>query len=82
MTGMARRKIKNGSAASSVDNIQRYNTESKKYIFIEQYKVAADGVTVEVINGSVDEDEKPQQSIMPQMDFPPSFCYPPDLEKL
>jgi 8-oxo-dGTP pyrophosphatase MutT (NUDIX family) len=51
--------LKKGKTVSAVI----YNTESKKYIFIEQYKVAADGVTVEVINGSVDEDEKPQQSI-------------------
>jgi ADP-ribose pyrophosphatase len=51
--------IKKGQTVSAVI----YNTEKKKYIFVEQYKVAADGVTVEIINGSVGENEKPQQTI-------------------
>jgi ADP-ribose pyrophosphatase len=51
--------IKKGQTVSAVI----YNTEKKKYIFVEQYKVAADGVTVEIINGNVGENEKPQQTI-------------------
>ena len=51
--------IKKGQTVSAVI----YNTEKKKYIFVEQYKVAGDGVTVEIINGNVGENEKPQQTI-------------------
>lgn len=51
--------LKKGQNVSAVV----YNTESKEYIFIEKYKVSADGVTVEIINGNVGQNEKPQQSI-------------------
>lgn len=40
-----------------------FDTVKKKYIFIQQYRAGADGLMVEVVGGSVDEDEKPEQSI-------------------
>jgi ADP-ribose pyrophosphatase len=40
-----------------------YNTETKKYIFTEQYRVGADGIMVEIVAGKIDENEKPQDAI-------------------
>jgi len=40
-----------------------FNTITKKYIFIEKYKLAANGVTLETIQGDVEDGEKPQQTI-------------------
>ena len=40
-----------------------YNTETKKYIFTEQYRVGADGIMVEIVVGKIDENEKPQDAI-------------------
>jgi hypothetical protein len=40
-----------------------YNTLTKKYIFVEKYRIAAEGVTVEVINGKIEEGEKESQAI-------------------
>lgn len=40
-----------------------YNLETKKYIFIEDYKLAANGMTVEVLKGDVEKDEKPKQAV-------------------
>lgn len=39
-----------------------YNTKTKKYIFIERYRLAANGRLVEAIQGEVEKDEKPQQT--------------------
>lgn len=51
--------IKKGDTVSGLI----YNTETKKYIFIEKYRIAANGVTLEVISGDVDEGEKHAQAI-------------------
>lgn len=40
-----------------------YDTKIKKYIFIEDYKLAANGVTLEAINGLIEPGEKPEQTI-------------------
>lgn len=40
-----------------------FNTESNKYIFIESYKLAANGTTIESVQGNVEEGEKPKQSV-------------------
>jgi 8-oxo-dGTP pyrophosphatase MutT (NUDIX family) len=40
-----------------------YNTVTKKYIFVEKYRVAAEGITVEVVNGKIEEGEKESQAI-------------------
>jgi len=40
-----------------------YNTETKKYIFTEQYRVGAEGVMVEIVAGKIDKNEKPQDAI-------------------
>lgn len=40
-----------------------YNKETKKYIFIEKYKLAANGITLEVINGPVEKSEKTDKAI-------------------
>ena len=40
-----------------------YDTKTKKYIFIEEYKLAANGVTIEIIQGSIEESEKAEQSM-------------------
>ena len=40
-----------------------YNTETKKYIFTEQYRVGAEGVMIEVVAGKIEEGEKPQDAV-------------------
>ena len=40
-----------------------FDTVSKKYIFIEEYKLAANGVTIEVIQGSIEDGEKAEKTV-------------------
>lgn len=40
-----------------------YNTETKKYLFVEQYRAGAEGVMIEIVAGAVDEGEKTQEAI-------------------
>jgi nudix-type nucleoside diphosphatase (YffH/AdpP family) len=40
-----------------------YDTVKKKYIFVEQYRAAVEGVMVEVVAGCIDEGEKPEQAL-------------------
>jgi len=40
-----------------------YNTETKKYLFTEQYRAGADGLMIEVVAGKMEEGEKTQDSI-------------------
>ncbi len=39
-----------------------YDTQKKKYIFVEQYRAGADGLMVEVVGGAIDEGEKPEEA--------------------
>jgi ADP-ribose pyrophosphatase len=39
------------------------DTKKNKYIFVEQYRPAVEGVMVEVVAGGIEEGEKPEQSI-------------------
>lgn len=50
-------RIKNAAAALV------YNTQTKKYLFVEQYRSAVEGVMVEIVAGSMDEGETPQDTI-------------------
>jgi len=40
-----------------------YNTETKKYLFVEQYRAGAEGVMIEIVAGTMEEGEKPQDTI-------------------
>jgi len=40
-----------------------YNTETKKFIFVEQYRPGADGYMVEIVAGGIEQGEKTQDSI-------------------
>jgi nudix-type nucleoside diphosphatase (YffH/AdpP family) len=40
-----------------------YNTETKKFIFVEQYRVPAEGVLLEIVAGGIEENEKPQDAV-------------------
>jgi len=40
-----------------------YNTETKKYIFTEQYRAGAEGLMIEIVAGKIDEGEKPQDAV-------------------
>lgn len=40
-----------------------YNTDTKKYLFVEQYRAGAEGVMIEIVAGAVDEGEKTQEAI-------------------
>jgi ADP-ribose pyrophosphatase len=40
-----------------------YNTETKKFLFVEQYRTPTEGKMVEIVAGGVDEGEKTQESI-------------------
>jgi len=40
-----------------------YNTETKKYLFVEQFRSGAEGVMVEIVAGRIEEGEKPQEAI-------------------
>jgi ADP-ribose pyrophosphatase len=39
------------------------DTKKDKYIFVEQYRPAAEGIMVEVVAGKIDEGEKPEQTV-------------------
>ena len=40
-----------------------YNKETKKYLFTERYRPCVDGLMIEIVTGSINEGEKPQDSI-------------------
>jgi len=40
-----------------------YDTVKEKYIFVEQFRAAVEGVMVEIVAGSIDEGETPEQAI-------------------
>ena len=40
-----------------------YNTETKKYIFTEQYRAGAEGLMIEIVAGKIDDGEKPQDAV-------------------
>lgn len=40
-----------------------FDTVKKKYIFVEQYRAAAEGIMVEIVAGSIDEGEKQEQAM-------------------
>ena len=40
-----------------------YNSEMKKYIFIERYRLAANGITIESLQDEIEEGEKPEQTM-------------------
>ena len=40
-----------------------YNTETKKYLFTEQYRAGASGLMIEIVAGKMEEGEKTQDSI-------------------
>jgi len=40
-----------------------YNTETKKYLFTEQYRLGASGLMIEIVAGKMEEGEKTQESI-------------------
>lgn len=40
-----------------------YNTETKKFIFVEQYRVPVEGVLLEIVAGGIEENEKPQDAV-------------------
>ena len=40
-----------------------YNTETKKYLFTEQYRLGASGLMIEIVAGKMEEGEKTQDSI-------------------
>lgn len=40
-----------------------YNTETKKYLFVEQYRAGAEGMMIEIVAGKVEEGEKTQEAI-------------------
>jgi ADP-ribose pyrophosphatase len=54
-----REVFKRGNAAAALV----YNTETKKYLFVEQYRPGAEGVLVEIVAGGIEEGEKPQDAI-------------------
>jgi len=40
-----------------------YNTITKKYIFVEQYRAGVDGMMVEVVAGGIEKGENPQEAV-------------------
>ena len=40
-----------------------YNTETEKYLFVEQYRSGAEGLMIEIVAGKVEEGEKTQEAI-------------------
>lgn len=40
-----------------------YNTETNKFIFVEQYRAGAEGVMVEIVAGGIERDEKPEDAV-------------------
>ena len=39
-----------------------YDTQKKKYIFVQQYRAGADGLMVEIVGGAIDAGEKPEEA--------------------
>lgn len=54
-----REVVKYGNSVSAIVK----DTVKNKYIFVEQYRPAVDGLMVEVVSGMIDEGEKPEQAI-------------------
>lgn len=40
-----------------------YNTETEKFIFVEQYRAPVEGVLLEIVAGGIEENEKPQDAV-------------------
>lgn len=40
-----------------------YNTETEKYLFVEQYRAGAEGLMIEIVAGKLEEGEKTQEAI-------------------
>lgn len=40
-----------------------YNTETKKYLFVSKYRPGVDGMMVEIVSGSIEKGEKPQDTL-------------------
>lgn len=40
-----------------------YNTETKRYLFVEQYRAGAEGIMIEIVAGTMEEGEKSQDTI-------------------
>lgn len=40
-----------------------YNTNTKKYLFTEQYRIGAEGIMIEIVAGKIDEGENPQEAV-------------------
>ena len=63
--------IKNGDTEFKTEVFDRgnsvgalvYNTETKKYLFTEQYRAGAEGMMIEIVAGKVEEGEKTQEAI-------------------
>lgn len=51
--------FKRGNAAAALV----YNTETKKYLFVEQYRAGAEGILVEIVAGTMEEGETTQDTI-------------------
>ncbi|MFN7656415.1 MAG: NUDIX domain-containing protein [bacterium] len=58
-TEFKREVFDRGNAAAALV----YNTETNKFLFVEQYRPGADGVTVEIVAGGIDDGEKPQDTV-------------------
>lgn len=58
-TEFKREVFDRGNAAAALV----YNTETKKFLFVEQFRPGANGVMVEIVAGGIEEGEKPQDSI-------------------
>lgn len=54
-----REVFKYGNSVSAIIK----DTLKNKYIFVEQYRPATDGLMVEVVSGMIDEGEKPEQAM-------------------
>ena len=54
-----RETFNRGNAAAALV----YNTDTKKYLFVQQYRPGAEGIMLEVVAGGIEEGEKPQDTI-------------------
>lgn len=54
-----REVIRYGNSVSAIIK----DTVKNKYIFVEQYRPATEGLMVEVVSGMIDEGEKPEQAV-------------------